>query len=420
MAEATKPRQKLTGTQIGTLVGALAVYACAPTTNIPNVITTELQAVYSSVDPGTLSYFLTITNLLAMAGAFLFGVLAGKYVKFKTITLIAIVLFVVGGAAPLVLPDGTPFIVLVLTRAVLGLALGCFTPMAQSVVVQTFAEPGTRSYWLGIAGICFNLSLAFGSTIAGMLALINWRMAFAFYLIGFIPMILMGIFFKGDPNAASQEKEDKSEKKGRFSEITPRSWILMFTFFAVMLTLGWFTSFGRLALTDIGVDSALFGTIMSVRTVGSILVAAVFGLIYKFAKKFCLGVGAALVALAFALFFWLASSGVLNVPVAYIAAFSMGFGMNMLTCGMAQILSVLNKPAIITFLLGINTLAMNFGSFASSPTSQVFFGIAPDAPQYMIFMVAVVICVALTVVNVIAVMGAKDVAVADEEVGADA
>ena len=98
----------------------------------------------------------------------------------------------------------------------------------------------------------------------------------------------------------------------------------------------------------------------------------------------------------------------------------MGFGMNMLTCGMAQILSVLNKPAIITFLLGINTLAMNFGSFASSPTSQVFFGIAPDAPQYMIFMVAVVICVALTVVNVIAVMGAKDVAVADEEVGADA
>ena len=107
MAEATKPRQKLTGTQIGTLVGALAVYACAPTTNIPNVITTELQAVYSSVDPGTLSYFLTITNLLAMAGAFLFGVLAGKYVKFKTITMIAIVLFVVGGAAPLVLPDGT-------------------------------------------------------------------------------------------------------------------------------------------------------------------------------------------------------------------------------------------------------------------------------------------------------------------------
>ena len=126
--KAQDKKQKLTGTQIATLIGAFAVYAIAPTANIPNVITTELSALYPGIDPGTFSYFLTITNLVAMLGAFCFAVFAGKVLKFKTITLIALILFIVGGCAPMLLPDGAPFGLLVASRAVLGLALGGETP----------------------------------------------------------------------------------------------------------------------------------------------------------------------------------------------------------------------------------------------------------------------------------------------------
>lgn len=397
-------KTKLTGAQIATLIGAFSVYAIAPTTNIPNVITTELSAMYPSIDPGLFSYFLTITNLTAMLGGFLFAILAGRVLKFKTITLIALVLFIVGGASPMILPDGVPFLVLVGTRAILGLALGCFTPLAQSVVVSLFENEQTRSYWLGIGGICFNISITVGSTIAGMLALISWHMVFAFYLIGFIPLIIFALAFK-EPVKTEEEKKD--EPKAGIKDVPIRVWIIMVCFGLAMLCLGFFTSFGRMALGDIGVDPAIFGTLMSVRTIGSMAIGVVFGFLYKFLKKYVIPMGFILLVIAFAVLYFMPATSNTNLIPLYIAAFAMGFGMNTLTIGMAQVLSVLTSPAVMVFVLGMNTLFMNLGTFLSSPVSQVFFGAVGNEVLYPIFLFAMFICIALAAIVWVTLASAK-------------
>jgi MFS family permease len=403
MAEQTK--KKLTGGQIATLVGVLSVYMCAPTQSIPNVITSELANVYPTVDPGTLSYFLTITSMVAMLGAFLFGLLAGKFIKFQVITHIALVCFLVGGVGPMFFPDGAPFVLLLISRALLGLALGCFTPMAQSVIISMFEDEKTRSYWLGFGGAVFNVAITLGSTVAGMLALISWKTVFAFYFIGLIPLVVFALFFKEPDNIAVAKKE--TGPKVGWGEIPWRVYIIMICFMLSMMILGFFTSFGRMALNDVGVNPALFGTIMSVRTIGSILVALCFGFIYRFLKKYVLVAGCLLIAVSFAIFYACTASGNGELIILYVAGFCMGFGMNMLTVGMAQILSILTKPIVLTFVLGLNTFCMNAGTFISSPASQVYFGIVGDTPVYPIFLLAIVIAVILAVVNGVVMASAK-------------
>lgn len=413
MAEETA-KKKLTGAQKAMLVGAFSVYAIAPTANIPNVITTELASLYPAIDPGLFSYFLTVTNLVAMLGAFLFALMAGKVLKFRTITLIALCLFIIGGAGPMFLPDEVPFSVLVGTRAILGLALGCFTPLAQSVVISLFEKEKTRAYWLGIGGVCFNISITFGSTLAGILALISWKMVFAFYLIGVIPLIIFIFAFKEPIKSAEEEK--KTKQKVRIKEVPTRVWIIMICFCLSMLCLGFFTSFGRMAFDDIGVTPTIFGTLMSFRTVGSLLVGAVFGFLYKFLKKYVLATGMILLVIAFAIFYIMPATGTTNLIPLYVAAFSMGFGMNMLTVGMAQTLSILTNPIVMTFVLGLNTLFMNMGTFLSSPVSQVFFGIVGEEVLYPVFLFAMIVCIILAVICWITMASAKNFK-AEEVVG---
>ena len=397
MAEETKPKSApLTGAQIGVLIGALAVYAIAPTTNIPNVITSEIQELFQGIDPGTLSYWLTITNLAGMLGAFLFGITAGKILKFKTVTIIALCCYVIGGCLPFFFPDGFSIFALIGARALLGLGMGCCTPMAQTVIITTFKDDEqTRAYWLGIGGICFNIAITLGSTIAGSLALIGWRYVFLFYAIGLIPLILMLLLYK-ETGATVEEKE---KPKVKFSEIPARAYVLMLAFMLAMLSLGFFTSFGRTIVGNVGLDPLAWGTIMTVRTVGSILVAAIFGFIYKFVKNYCLVLGGILLIVGMGCFYFFCLGTSPTLPAYYVGAFTIGFGMNMLTCGMAMVLSTFVRPEGVAYLMGMSALSMNLGTFLSSPCSQVFFGIfGADTPVVQIFMFAMIIeaiCAAL-------------------------
>lgn len=407
--DAESTTKKLTMAQKGALIGALTVYMIAPTQNIPNVITAEVAALFPMLDAGTLSYWLTITNMVGMLGAFLFGILAGKKLKFKTVTIIALVCFIVGGGAPFFFPDEFPFWLLLGSRALLGLGLGCFTPLGQTVIITTFSEDATkRSYWLGIGGICFNVALTFGSTLAGMLALVSWQSVFAFYFLGFIPLIIFCIFFKEPSKIANETDGEDKPEKASWREVPVRGWVLMLCFMASMLVLGFFTSFGRTIVGEVGVDPAVWGTFMSVRTVGSLLVAACFGFIFKSAKQYCLTLGAVCIGVGFALFYFFSLGTEAVLPVYYVGSFLIGFGMNMLTVGMAMVLSLYVSPAVVAFLMGMNALAMNLGTFLSSPTSQVFFAVfGSDTPVVHIFLMGIIMIAVVAVVYAIAVSGKK-------------
>lgn len=402
-------RKRLTPLQWGCLIGALTVYMIAPTQNIPNVITSEVAAMFPMMDAGTLSYWLTITNMVAMVGAFLFGLLAGKTIKLKTISIIALICFIVGGGSPVFFPDDVSFWLLLGSRALLGLGLGCMTPMAQTVIITTFSDnEKTRSYWLGIGGVCFNVALTFGSTIAGALALVSWQSVFFFYWIGFIPLVIFIIFFREPEKMVTKEDVDGKVEKASWREVPARAWVLMLCFLLSMLVLGFFTSFGRTVVGTVGVDPAVFGTFMSVRTIGSILVAAIFGFIFKFVKKYCLSVGAICIAIGFCLFYFPSLGTEANLVAFYIGSFMIGFGMNMLTVGMAMVLSLYVSPAVVAFLMGMNAVFMNAGTFLSSPTSLVFFAVfGVDTPVVHIFLFGIIMILIVAAVYAFAVIGRK-------------
>jgi MFS family permease len=397
----TKEKQKLSPAQVGVLIGSMAGYFIIPTQTIPSVVIPDLLRIYPTVDAATMTYFLSITNLATMLAAFLFGILAGRVLPFKLTTIIALVLYVFCGALPMILPDGTPFALLLVTRFGLGLALGCFMPMVQTIIVQTFPSETARAAWLGIGSIFFNLGITLGSSVAGFLQLISWHTVFAFYLIGIIPLIVFIVFFKEQKYEKPVEDENKPKEKVKIPLI---AWLLLVTFMLGVMLTGFFPNFGAIFFEGLGMNMAWFGTAMSMMTIGATLIAVAFALVYKVTKTHIITLGCVLITIAYFVLYYFTVAHVDNIIAWYITVFVFGFGMNSLTIGMAMVLSVAVDEKIVTFILGINFLFQNLGSFIATPVSQLWFGVVGAEPVNSILLFAGVFGVILTIYTVIVVV----------------
>ncbi|MGV8082817.1 MAG: MFS transporter [Coriobacteriia bacterium] len=396
-----KQRQKLKPAQVGLMVGIMAVYLIIPTQNIPNVIMNDLVKMYPTLSAGTLSYFLTIANIASMVGAFFFGLIAGRRFKSKTVTVVALLCYIVGGGLPMLMPNHVSFGLLMATRFVLGLGLGCFMPMVQSTIVKTFEDEASRSAWLGIGGIFFNVGAALGSSIAGALALISWQTVFAFYLIGVIPLALFVVFYKEPQRTVVEENTEKKTKV----RVPSRVWLLLIPFMLSCCMTQMFVAYGPIILGEMNVNPAIFGTMMSVLMIGATVVAAVFALCYKTLKNHVLTVGLVLESVSFLALYLFATQSSAHLVGFYISLFVLGFGMNLLTVGMAMVLSTVVSPAVVAFVLGLNFVFQNLGSFLGSPLSQLYFAMAgPKTPVNSIFLATAVLGVVLTVYTAIVVV----------------
>ena len=193
MGEATL--KGLNAKQVGLIIAVMAVYFFAPTQGIISSVLGEIGKSYPNISDATLTYLITLNNIMAVPAAFFFGLWAGRKFKFKTLSIIAMLCFIVGGGLPVFLPQNAPFWIMFSTRGIIGLGRGCFIPIVQITLSAMFRDEKTRSAWFGFGSVLFNLGATFGVAIAGILAVFDWRYCFAFYLFAAIPLGLYAIFF---------------------------------------------------------------------------------------------------------------------------------------------------------------------------------------------------------------------------------
>ena len=140
---------------------------------------------------------------MTMVPAMLATSLLARHFNKKHVIMFGTALFMLAGVSAMFAPSMT---VLVATRAVLGIGAGLAFPLVPSSIAYLFGEHEKNQMlgWMNACGafLSFTLSMA-----AGWVALVDWKMAFLFYLI-FLPiLVLQGIFL---PNFKPERAEAKT------------------------------------------------------------------------------------------------------------------------------------------------------------------------------------------------------------------
>ena len=138
-------------------------------------ISPALAAIGAAVnkDATEMQMMVVVASLFAIPFGFVSGLVAGK-VKTKTILYIGLVLYLIGGLGPMLMPNFTYMIV---CRAVLGAGTGLMVPYAAGLIADFFSGE-EFNMMIGLQSAITAVGNIITSILAGVLADIDWRLSF--------------------------------------------------------------------------------------------------------------------------------------------------------------------------------------------------------------------------------------------------
>lgn len=149
---------------------------------------------------------LTIPPLFIIPSCFLCNILTGKWGK-KHVLILGIVLYLIGGIGAGLMPG---FYMVLAARALLGVACGLITPMAQALISSNF-EGETRDRLMSYSASASYLMGIIASFVVAWLAAFNWRLAFLIYSIALMVLILNIKYLPKDRGITGQRDREKRQ-----------------------------------------------------------------------------------------------------------------------------------------------------------------------------------------------------------------
>ncbi len=387
-------KMKITPGQIGVFVALMTMYFIAPTHSAINAVSANLIEVYG-VDANAISYLVSITNLLEIPAAFVIGMIGGRKLSYKACTMLATALVFIGGL-PAVFGASMSWGVLLATRCILGLGLGCFMPIVMAVISLIFQKESVRATMMSVASIVFNIGMIVTTSVAGILGAISWNLAWGIYLFALVPFVLAVFLMNPQNIPAAPEVDDKGEKVK--IKLPAPGWFLLVLFLCAIIMSQSLFNLGGATIGAVVDNPAVIGTIFSLFSIGAMGSALLFGPGYKFLKANVIPVFWIIGLIGYVLWYVAHLTG--NIPLFYVAIILAGFGTNTFTIGVPMILSTLVAPAVVAAVMGFSYVFQNGGGFIASPIDQVVSmvgGADPIMSSVWIFniILGVIVCVCL-------------------------
>lgn len=345
----------------GVYITLMAIYFVVPSQGAVLAALADMAVAFPDVDPSLFGYMVSIVALAQIIASIVAGAVAGKKISYKMLLVIAIALYLVAGLIPYFIPDGGSFELILVSRFVFGLGIGCFKPMADALIAACFSDEGKRAGAYGFGNAFFNIGAIVFQMAGGFLCLISWQTTFLVYLLGIIPLLCVLFAFK------EPEKAEVSADKPKQKVSIPISvWALFVMFLLTQIfqypTFVYLSQF--MAEAGLG-DSAMAGTLLSAITLIGIVVAIFFGGIYRALKKMALPISAFCVAIG-ELCVYFACVNV-SMPLMIFAVLIFGAGATIMMAGLSQEVARLVNPATAAIAMGFLSAFMNVGTFAATP-----------------------------------------------------
>lgn len=229
----------------------------------------------------------TLPSFVALPFTLISGNIVGSRLRYRTMLLVVVPIYLVTGVAPLFLNslDGV-----LVCRALFGVCLGMIAPQGNALILRTFSAEeryrylGYGSVVVGIAGVVFQM-------LGGYLCSFGWRYAFLGYLVALVPLGLI-LFGLAEPERVERELKaaktaaaaDQAGQHHMFRKgVVPLFLLVAFLYIGSqtkMLTIS-----SIVASEGLG-DSKTSAAVLSVATVGAMLGGVGFPLYCKAVKRY--------------------------------------------------------------------------------------------------------------------------------------
>lgn len=333
-------------------------------------ITPALNAIFvqfSDLPITTLLLVSTLPSLTVIPATLIAGSVAGSKVKYRTLAVLGMTLFVLGGVAPYFATD---FSVILIERAVFGIGLGIMSPLANSLVMGVY-EGDKVATMTGMVTLAMNIGGMVLQFMGGYFAAIGWNYSFLPHALGIISLLLV-IFFLPEPAQAPVTAETQKAPKEK----------LPVKLFIIVLVYGIYTLSVYPMLVNMSTlivergmgTTATAGIVLALLTIGGMVAGSVFGKLFKISGRFIMAVGYALAAIGFALVVFASNIALLSVGV-----FIEGFAMSTLIPASMMLISMTVKPSQMALGVSFFMAGMNLFGFLSTYWIGAIAGITGDA-----------------------------------------
>jgi MFS family permease len=382
----------------------MAIFALGASQGGVNAALSTMAVAFPNAGAG-IAYVISIVALGMIPAGALSGFVTGRYVRYKTSIIIAIILYLISGCYPFFMDSSASWEMLLVTRFIFGCAVGWSYPQASALAFKSYHNEQKRARIIGSGMAFMNIGTLLMEFGGGYLALFSWQSAFLVYLIGIVPLLAV-VFFLKEPERDIQQAEELAKATG--SEVkTKITWIawpymiflmLLVTFLMPTILYGSFV----IEINGFG-DSATTGLIMSAMTVVGALSGFTLGPAYKKLGKWLLPIAAAWVGIFYIIGGYFSQPGTANF-VGYLVCFLVGhWGFAIIIPGTANILTNLVPIGAATKTMGFNTAFHQLGCFLPAPIATFMMGIIGGQTPLDLLIPCSVIVVILTVLYTVLV-----------------
>jgi MFS family permease len=339
---------------IAVKAAVLSIIMCEYTISITNPGLGAIRAAMPDVDPVLIRMIQSLPSLTLIVIAMLEPIFE-RFLKKKTLLIIAACLMLVAGVAPALV--GANIWPILACRALYGAGRGIVFPFAMAFVVELFEGKekdqmmGYRSTTGNVAGIVF-------LQLGGLLATINWRYTFWGVLI-MIPFILLIIAKLPEPEKKPFVAKEGEKKK---SALSPKTWLMIILNLVFMFFTYAFLTDVAIIVTDLELGPpTMAANIMTTFSVVSAVCGLLFGTVFRpLFKKYTVTVGMLFIALCF-----LIISGMGTLSGCFLGAACFGVGFSIYNCDMYLSLTEASHISVaataLSFFMAFNAVGQ-FGS----------------------------------------------------------
>ena len=286
--------KKITGKSIMQRVAILFIYCMCACDTMVEVALGDISAAFSDASPVLISLIANIHVFsMVICTVFVVPFLINRVDKKKLVILSMLGYGVFGTLGAVFSPN----IVTVLGEQLLfGIGMAFAAPLSMVYVNELYS--GTdRENMIGWSQTLSSLVATLMALLAGVLCAIQWRYTFWCFALFIIGVILM-IFFRpsSKPNMEVLVDKKSGKRKSLFSLYTKQQKIklVLIILFMIVLLMGIITFNIKLSIIieERGLGTAkLAGLAKAMTTVGTLVLSAVFGVLYKLINKYTILLG---------------------------------------------------------------------------------------------------------------------------------
>lgn len=300
----------------------------------------------------TLLLVSTLSVLVSVPATLISGRLAGSVVKYKTLLVVGMLLFIGGGIAPYFMQSN--FGIILVLRAIFGIGMGIVTPLGAALIIGFF-DGEARAQMMGLSNVIANVGGILFQLLGGVAATAAWGNAFLVHGLGIVTLLLV-LLLPEPEKAPARQAGEAAPKMPKLVYIYALAVLaLMALEYPLLVNMSSVIQAGEMG------DAASAALVLTMFTVGGMVAGFIFAKLFGIFKQNTIAVGIGLMAAAMACM----AFGT-TLAFMFIAATIAGIGFSMVLPTIFMSLGMKVHPTQVAVASGLVMGAMNVGGFLSA------------------------------------------------------